>query len=73
MEGTWIELRAEGAELHGRLNVTTLELMTGRRGRWVCYDLVATLRERRPVVTRIRAEREEKAVQEPPEGPGEGC
>lgn len=63
METTWIELRSEGDELHGRLNVATLELMTGRRGRFVYYDLRATVREGRAVVTRVRVS-EEKQVSE---------
>ncbi|TXH48127.1 MAG: hypothetical protein E6Q97_25325 [Desulfurellales bacterium] len=60
METTWIELRGEGDELHGRLNLATLELMTGRRGRLVCYDLMATVRERRAVVVRVRVSEEEQ-------------
>lgn len=41
--------------MHGQLN-SDLQLVTAR-GDWVyVYDLAATLRERRPVVTRLRAE-----------------
>ncbi|HMR01752.1 MAG TPA: hypothetical protein PKA43_00110 [Candidatus Competibacter phosphatis] len=53
MDG-WIELRCEG-KMHGQLNPQSLTLVTAR-GDWVyVYDLAATVRERRPVVTRLRA------------------
>lgn len=53
MAGEWIELRCDG-KMHGQLN-ENLQLVTAR-GDWVyVYDLAATLRERRPVVTRLLA------------------
>lgn len=53
MAGDWIELRCDG-KMHGQLN-NNLTLVT-TKGDWVyVYDLPATLRERRPVVTRLRA------------------
>lgn len=55
MRGDWIELRC-GGKMHGQLNIESLTLVTAK-GDWVyVYDLVATLRERRPVVVRLRAE-----------------
>lgn len=55
MRGDWIELRCDG-KMHGQLNIESLTLVTAR-GDWVyVYDLVATARERRPIVTRLRAE-----------------
>lgn len=47
--------------MHGQLN-SDLQLVTAR-GDWVyVYDLAATLRERRPVVMRLRAEEYSTAV-----------
>lgn len=47
--------------MHGQLN-SDLQLVTAR-GDWVyIYDLAATLRERRPVVMRLRAEEYSTAV-----------
>jgi hypothetical protein len=52
MNAEWIELRCDG-KLHGRLS-ESLTLVTAK-GDWVyVYDLVATVRERRPIVTRLR-------------------
>lgn len=60
MANEWIELRCEG-KMHGQLN-SDLQLVTAR-GDWVyIYDLAATLRERRPVVMRLRAEEYSTAV-----------
>lgn len=60
MANEWIELRCEG-KMHGQLN-SDLQLVTAR-GDWVyVYDLAATLRERRPVVMRLRAEEYSTAV-----------
>lgn len=54
MAEQWIELRCDG-KMHGQLN-SQLTLVTAK-GDWVyVYDLVATLRERRPVVVRLRVE-----------------
>lgn len=40
--------------MHGQLNPESLTLVTAK-GDWVyVYDLVATVRERRPIVTRLR-------------------
>ncbi|MBX3014845.1 MAG: hypothetical protein KF832_25215 [Caldilineaceae bacterium] len=53
MAGEWIELRCDG-KMHGQVN-SDLTLVTAK-GDWVyVYDLPATLREQRPVVTRLRA------------------
>lgn len=52
--GQWIELRCEG-KMHGQLNSGDLTFVT-TKGDWVyVYDLAATVRERRPIVTRLRA------------------
>lgn len=60
MAGEWIELRCDG-KMHGQLN-SDLTLVTAK-GDWVyVYDLAATLRERRPVVMRLRAEEYSTAV-----------
>lgn len=54
MVGDWIELRCEG-KMHGQLNSDLLFVTV--RGDWAyIYDLAATIRERRPIVTRIKAE-----------------
>ncbi|MGE3487922.1 MAG: hypothetical protein AB7L09_24645 [Nitrospira sp.] len=53
MAGDWIDLRCDG-KMHGQLN-NNFTLVTVR-GDWIyVYDLPATLRERRPVVIRLRA------------------
>lgn len=49
-----IDLRCEG-KLHGQLDPESLTLITAK-GDWMyVYDLAATVRERRPVVIRLRA------------------
>ena len=51
----WIELRDDAGRLHGRLDLTSLLLETKVNKREAVFDLAATLRERRPVVTRVRS------------------
>lgn len=49
----WLELRDDIGRLHGRLDLTSGQLEMKLQRRRVVFDLVATLRERRPVVVRI--------------------
>ncbi|MEZ4865343.1 MAG: hypothetical protein R3C14_28800 [Caldilineaceae bacterium] len=49
----WIELRDTDGRLYGRLDLCSLRLETKRAGRLIHFDLLASVRERRPVVVRL--------------------
>lgn len=51
----WLELRDDIGRLHGRLDLSSGRLEMKLQRRRVIFDLAATLRERRPVVIRLRS------------------
>lgn len=56
----WLELRDDTGRLHGRLDLSSGRLETKVHRCLVYFDLVATLRERRPVVVRLATDRNGK-------------
>lgn len=50
--GEWIDLRADDGRLYGRLERTTLQLEIQRGDHRVIFDLISTVRDRRPVSQR---------------------
>lgn len=53
----WIELRDEHNHLYGRLDLASMRLDSKVNGRRACFDLLATVREQRPIVIQADAPR----------------